>query len=193
MRVLGFTRGPLLDSPLFMFRLPLEGGKPPIRIFLHHLLEQSLEAALKILERPQFWRGVLAAMLVVLAVVGFWPSPVDQPIQGQIAGLLNFLHSGGAPGWLDYQFVEKTANVALFVPFGVATSLAFPKRPWWQNAALGTAVSGCMELGQLLFLHSRFATLVDVATNSTGAVLGALAVVSVFRFVQRGQAQRGQR
>lgn len=148
---------------------------------------------MKILETPRFWRGVLAAMLGVLALVGFWPSPVDQPIQGQIASLLNFLHRHGAPGWVDYSFVEKSANVALFVPFGIATSLAFPKKPWWQNAALGTAVSGCMELGQLLFLQSRFATLVDVATNSTGAVLGVLAAVSALWLVQRRQTQRRRR
>jgi glycopeptide antibiotics resistance protein len=35
-------------------------------------------------------------------------------------------------------------------------------------------VSGCIELGQLLFLHDRFASLSDIMTNTSGAVIGAL-------------------
>lgn len=146
-----------------------------------------------LLDKPRFWRGVLAGSFAFLALIGFWPTPVDQPIQGGLAEILAFLHALGIPGWIDYPFVEKSANVALFIPFGIAASLAFPKKQWWQNAALGTAVSGCMELGQLLFLHNRFSTLVDVVTNSTGAVIGAVAVAAAFRLRQRKQAQHPQR
>lgn len=146
-----------------------------------------------LLDKPRFWRGVLAGSFVFLALVGFWPTPVDQPIQGGIAEVLGLLHAHGIATWVDYQFVEKSANVALFVPFGIAASLAFPEKRWWQNAALGTAVSGCMELGQLLFLHSRFSTLVDVVTNSTGAVIGVLVAAAAFRLRQRKQAQYRRR
>ena len=31
-----------------------------------------------------------------------------------------------------------------------------------------------MELGQLLFLHNRFSSPVDLVTNTSGAVIGAL-------------------
>jgi glycopeptide antibiotics resistance protein len=144
---------------------------------------------LKLLEKPLLWRAVLAAMMAVLALVGFWPSPVDAPAQGAIAGLLAFLHSHGIPAWADYSLVEKSANVALFIPFGIATSLAYPYKTWWQNAGLGVAVSGCMELGQLLFLHNRFSSVADVVTNSGGSVIGALLVAAVLHAYQQKQAQ----
>jgi glycopeptide antibiotics resistance protein len=144
---------------------------------------------LKLLEKPLLWRAVLAVMLAVLALVGFWPSPVDAPAQGTIASALDFLHAHGIPGWINYSFVEKSANVVLFVPFGVATSLAYPDKRWWQNAALGIAVSGCMELGQLLFLHNRFSSFADVVTNSGGAVIGVLLGAAALRAYQRRGAQ----
>jgi VanZ family protein len=144
---------------------------------------------LKLLEKPLLWRGVLAVMLAVLALVGFWPSPVDAPAQGAIARVLGFLHAHGIPGWVDYSLVEKSANVFLFIPFGAAASLAYPNKWWWQNAALGVAVSGCMELGQLLFLHNRLSSLADVVTNSGGSVIGALLAAAVLHAYQHKRAQ----
>ncbi|WP_246527621.1 VanZ family protein [Pseudarthrobacter albicanus] len=145
---------------------------------------------MKLLEKPLLWRAVLAVMMAALALVGFWPSPVDAPAQGTIASVLAFLHAHGIPGWINYSLVEKAANVALFIPFGIAASLAYPDKRWWQNAALGVAVSGCMELGQLLFLHNRFSSWIDVVTNSGGSVIGALLAMAAVRTHQQKQAQR---
>lgn len=136
---------------------------------------------------PQAWRAVLAGFLAVLALVGFWPSPVDQPVQGQIAGFLFLIHSLGVPAWIGYGSVEASANVALFVPLGVLAALAFPGKPWWQIGAFGLLVSGFMELGQLLFLHSRFPSPLDLATNTAGCLVGALLVA---RFVIPRKAAR---
>lgn len=116
-------------------------------------------------------------MAVPLALVAFWPTPVDQPFGEQFAKILNFLHHHGIPQWLNYNFVEKSANVALFLPVGFVAALAFRNKQWWQIGAFGMLVSGCIELGQFLFLHSRFASPSDVMTNTSGAVIGALLAV----------------
>ncbi|WP_427172304.1 hypothetical protein [Arthrobacter sp. 92] len=102
------------------------------------------EARLTALQRPPVWRGVLIASLMVLAIIGFWPSPVDAPIQGQLASRLKFLQNHGFPLWVNYSLVEESANVVLFIPLGVTVGLAFPDKRWWQNAAFGTMVSGCI-------------------------------------------------
>ncbi|WP_285245711.1 VanZ family protein [Pseudarthrobacter sp. fls2-241-R2A-127] len=99
---------------------------------------------------------------------------MDQPVSGQLASVLNFLHHHGIPRWFNYDFVERSANIALFVPVGFVAGLAFPTKQWWQIGAFGMLVSGCIELGQFLFLHSRFASPSDVMTNTSGAVIGAL-------------------
>ncbi|MFJ6028427.1 VanZ family protein [Pseudarthrobacter sp. NPDC092424] len=55
---------------------------------------------------------------------------------------------------------------------------------------LGFAISGCMELGQLIFLHNRFATPVDLLTNTSGAVIGALlAGASARALAKKAQAR----
>lgn len=113
-------------------------------------------------------------MLVSLAFIAYWPSPVDQPVSGLLADYLYVLHRHGLPAWINYKFVEASANVALFTPLGSVSSLAFPGKRWWQVGAFGLFISGCMELGQLLFLHNRFASPLDLMTNTSGAVIGAL-------------------
>lgn len=130
---------------------------------------------------PSVWRAALAGFLAFLALVGFWPSPVDQPVQSQIAGVLFFLHSRGVPGWIGYGFVEASANVALFVPVGFVAALAFPRSLWWQIGALGLLVSAFMELGQLLFLQNRVPSPLDLATNTAGCILGFLLVAHFVR------------
>lgn len=129
---------------------------------------------LDLLQNRRFWQLVFVTLLVPLMFVAYWPSPVDQPMQEQLADILNTLHRRGVPGWIDYNFVESAANVGLFIPVGFVTCFAFPERRWWQVSALGLLISGIMELGQLLFLHDRFASLVDLLTNTLGALAGAL-------------------
>lgn len=129
-------------------------------------------------------------MLIPLALVAFWPSPVDKPVSGQLMAVLNVLHRHGAPGWFDYNFVEAFANVVLFVPVGFVSALAFPAKRWWQIGAFGLLVSGCMELGQLLFLHDRFASPSDIVTNASGAVIGALLAAFAVQTQKRPAALR---
>ncbi|MFJ6303406.1 VanZ family protein [Pseudarthrobacter oxydans] len=142
---------------------------------------------MKQFEKSRLWRLVLTAMLIPLAFVAFWPSPVDQPFHGQLAALLNSLHRRGIPTWFNYTFVEASANVALFVPVGVVSSPAFPNWPWWRIGVFGLLISCCMELGQLLFLHDRFPSPIDIVTNTSGAVIGALLAGAA---VKRLQARR---
>ncbi|MDR6505092.1 VanZ family protein [Arthrobacter oryzae] len=145
---------------------------------------------MKRLEQRRFWQAILATMLVSLAFVAFWPSPVDQPVQGQLAGFLIVIHMLGVPGWVNYSFIEAAANVALFVPLGVVSSQAFPGKRLWQLGAFGLVVSGCAELGQQLFLHDRFASPLDLVTNTAGCVIGALVARASVRELKHRQAQR---
>ncbi|GGI69266.1 VanZ family protein [Pseudarthrobacter scleromae] len=140
---------------------------------------------MKQLANYRLWRLVLIVMLVPLALIAFWPSPVDQPVQGQLAAVLNFLHRQGIPAWVNYKFVESSANVALFVPVGAVSSLAFPSWRWWRIGAFGFLISCCMELGQLLFLHDRFPSPLDLVTNTSGAVLGALLAAALLEWRAR--------
>ena len=136
---------------------------------------------------PRPWQWVLVAMMVPLAFVAFWPSPIDYHVQADLAKILKFLHSHGIPTWFNYKFVEAAANVVLFVPLGAVARLAFPSKRWWQVGAFGLIVSGCMELGQLLFLDNRYASPLDLVTNTGGAVIGAIAATLV---INRLRARR---
>lgn len=117
---------------------------------------------------------MLIAMLIPLALIAFWPTPVDKPMQGLLADTLRLSHSHGMPRWFNYGFVEASANVGLFVPLGIVSALAFPSSSWWRISAIGFVISLGIEVGQLLFLSDRFSSPLDVVANTAGAVTGAL-------------------
>ena len=129
---------------------------------------------MRFLHHQRLWQLVLAALTIPLAFLAFWPAPVDKPVSGQLAVVLTFLHRHGIPRWFNYSFIEASANVVLFMPVGFVAALAFSSKRWWQIGGFGMLVSGCIELGQLLFLHDRFASPSDIIANTSGAVIGAL-------------------
>lgn len=131
-------------------------------------------AILRLIKNPRGWQLILVALAVPLALIAFWPTPVDQAASRQFAAILTLLHCHGVPTWFNYKFVEAAANVVIFLPVGFVAALGFPSKRWWQIGAFGLLVSGSIELGQLLFLHDRFASPSDIMTNTTGAVIGAL-------------------
>ena len=122
-------------------------------------------------------RGALvlaAGYLVVLALIAFWPTPVDRGAHRPITTVLAHLHAHGVPAWFNYGLVEFTANIALFVPVGLLGVLLLGRARWWVAVVAGFAASSLIELGQLTFLPSRYATVMDVIANTSGAMLGAL-------------------
>lgn len=126
------------------------------------------------MKNPLTWRIALMAYLASLALVGFWRSPVDKPILRSLTSALSYLHGVGVPGWFDYHLIEASANVVMFIPLGALAAMALRSTPWWQLAAIGLTASLCMEVGQLLFIPARFASVIDVVTNTSGAVMGII-------------------
>jgi len=124
--------------------------------------------------------------LVALALIAFWPTPVDQGAHDPLVSLLGWLQRHGAPGWLSYNFVEFSANIALFVPVGLLGVILLGARHWWLAILAGFTASFCIELGQLLFLPARFATVNDVIANTLGTVIGtvlALMLIGALHFM----------
>lgn len=124
------------------------------------------------MNNPLPWRVALTSYVAGLAVVGFWPMPVDKPISRTLAAVFKYLHNHGAPEWFDYHFVEASANVMLFVPLGIAMAMALPAVPWWQLSGIGLTASTSLELGQLILIPARFSSPMDIVTNTFGAVIG---------------------
>jgi len=129
---------------------------------------------------------VLAALyLVTLALIAFWPTPVDRSSHTALLSTLDWMHSHGLPTWLGYAFVEFTANIALFVPVGLLGVILIGARHWWLAILTGFLASCTIELGQLLFLPARFASVKDVIANTSGAVVGAALALLVLVVVHR--------
>lgn len=130
------------------------------------------------------------AYFAALAGILLWPSPVDRPIDGTLLHVIDWLHRHGLPEWLvSYSTVEFTANIALFIPFGIILALPLPRRKWWLAVAIAAAVSAGVELAQALLLPERLAAWSDIVANTSGAFIGAL-LVFLFGTVSVRRAER---
>lgn len=123
-----------------------------------------------------------------LAFVVLWPSPIDQPVAGLLNRAIAELHERGVPAFVDYEFIEFAANIALFVPVGLLFGLALPMSWWAAMLMLGPALSGVIELLQRELLEARYATVSDVVANSIGATIGVFLMLALRAAV----AQRDQ-
>ncbi|WP_038467410.1 VanZ family protein [Arthrobacter sp. PAMC 25486] len=124
----------------------------------------------------------LAAVdFAALAGILFWPSPVDKPVGGELTQFIKWLHNLGVPRWtVGYMQIEFTANILLFVPFGIIVTLRLHRKRWWLAVPVAAAISGAVELAQTLFLPQRFPAWSDIVANTSGAFIGALLVLFVW-------------
>jgi glycopeptide antibiotics resistance protein len=129
------------------------------------------------------------AYIAACLVIGFWPSRVDAPVDRPLNRVLAWLHSSGIPDVVDFRFVERGANLLLFVPLGALLAAQLHRRHWWIALVAGIALSGFIELGQALLLPGRFATWSDILTNSAGAVIG-VGITMLLRRRTRGTTSR---
>nr|WP_256128143.1 VanZ family protein [Arthrobacter sp. SDTb3-6] len=118
--------------------------------------------------------ALAAAYVLALALILFWPTPVDRPVDGTLNEVIRWAHRHGVPRAIGYHQVEFTSNIALFVPMGYLASV------WWRNSWVGLLtgclISCCVELSQTLFLPHRVGSGLDVLANTTGAGVGAVIV-----------------
>ncbi|KRF05089.1 hypothetical protein ASH00_11650 [Arthrobacter sp. Soil782] len=147
-----------------------------------------------VVRRRRFLAVLLAGYLVVLSLIAYWPSPVDEGASGFINRALRVLHRLGVPGWFDYSVIESGANVLLFIPFGILVAAFLPLRRAWVALPAGIVSSICIKVGQELFRPERVATPRDVLANALGAAIGTLLCTGgrtrETRFGPKGEGQR---
>ena len=112
--------------------------------------------------------------IAFVLLVTLWPTTVDKPIDPYLLKFLASIHKHGVPSFVDYNFIEFTANVLFFVPVGFLGGLLLPYRLQWLAVVLGGVLSCCIELSQKLFLPGRVASLGDVLANTSGALIGCI-------------------
>ena len=123
---------------------------------------------------------LLGVILVVIAVIVFWPGPPDPNGQTALREYLDTGHRHGLPRWIDYNLVQNSSNVLMFVPIGLLGALALYRRNYLIVLYAGLA-SGLIELVQLVLLPDRVASWQDMAANTIGAFLGLLCALPALR------------
>ncbi len=139
---------------------------------------------------PRVLRIVLGAYVALLAVVGFFPSPIDRPIDAPLSRIIQWCGQHGL-GFVTYARVEFGANIALFMPLGMLLALLFGPRRWWRAPVICFVATVLIELGQGVLLPQRIASIGDVIANTVGGILGTLAAVAIMAVVARNRRAIG--
>jgi glycopeptide antibiotics resistance protein len=129
--------------------------------------------------RVRFVSVLTVVYAAFVLLVTLWPTTVDKGLDPYIDRLLAKLWTKGVPTFVDYSFIEFSANVVFFVPVGFLLALIVSYRFWWVAVVGGAAFSVSIETAQRLFLPGRVADLGDVLANTTGAVIGCLIAVAI--------------
>ncbi|PIO52004.1 VanZ family protein [Leucobacter sp. OAMLP11] len=79
--------------------------------------------------------------------------------------------------------IEDLANIALFVPLGLAVAAVLPRRAWWFALPICVAATAAIELSQSV-IPGRVPDLSDVVLNAVGAAIGC-AILGIRRAVRR--------
>ena len=135
---------------------------------------------------PRVLRIVLGAYVALLAVVGFFPSPVDRPIDAPLSRIIQWCGQHGL-GFITYARVEFGANIALFVPLGMLLALLFGPRRWWRAPVICFVATVIIELGQGALLPQRVTSIGDVIANTIGGILGTLVAVAIIATAARNR------
>ncbi len=137
-------------------------------------------------------RRVLAIVsvlyLVGLALIAFWPVPVDQEFSDALELLIAQLQGDGL-SFLSYATVEIAANVLLFVPLGILLAVLFGPGARWLAFGACVAVSAFIEFAQAVLLPDRTAAVSDLLANVAGAAIGVL-IVAIVSAVRGRSAKR---
>lgn len=116
-------------------------------------------------------RVVLAGYTVALALIAFWPTPVDAGLARLLAALTRRLPV------LTYERIEFLANIAMFVPLGVLLAIVLVR-----SRALVLPIvfvtTFLIECVQALLLPERTPSVMDIVANTAGGCMGLLAVAA---------------
>lgn len=123
--------------------------------------------ASRMVREPRAW---LVVYVVTLALIAFWPVPVDSgagPFLRTVTRLFPML---------TYDRIEFGANVVLFVPWGLLLTFLLPTQRWLV-LPIAFLTTFAIECGQGLALAARTPSVHDMVANTAGACLGMLIAV----------------
>ncbi len=119
---------------------------------------------------------LMAGYVAVVALIVFWPT--TEINNASIGGIWVVLHALGAPRWISPGTIEFATNVLLFVPLGFLGRLIWAELDWHGWLGAGLLASATIEIAQSTFLPGRVPSVLDVAANTLGAVLGFVLVTA---------------
>jgi VanZ family protein len=121
---------------------------------------------------------LLVAYLAALALIAFWPEPVDKGAVGLLDRIERYLP------WATYGRVEFSANVVLFVPLGWLLSILL-SRTRYLVLPLGLLATIAIETVQGDLLSQRTFDISDILANTAGVCIGMLLAALGERLTRR--------
>ncbi len=128
----------------------------------------------------------------IVLVITLWPNHLFMRAKPRVVRGLEWLHSQQLFEWLYWTRLEVLANVAMLVPVALLLTFVLGARRWWMAVGICVAASIGVEAVQYL-MPGRVSSILDVIANTLGAVIGALAAISIEVIAVRGRRASARR
>ncbi|NLO72426.1 MAG: VanZ family protein [Porphyromonadaceae bacterium] len=129
-------------------------------------------------------RILLIPYLVSLFLITWLPGSEAERVTGIVAYTAHALERWSIPFAVGYPALEFTANIVLFLPFGLFLRLAWPQLTLLVVSLSSSAVSVLIETVQVL-LPTRYPTVSDVIANTSGGIIGYGLAIGAVALVRR--------
>jgi glycopeptide antibiotics resistance protein len=123
--------------------------------------------------------GIFLACLGITLTVTLWPYPLETPLLHLILDLVESTKTISFPPRVVIGVIDISANVVLFLPLGALLAALLRRSLWWCGPAFALVLSVLIELTQFIALPDRTGTILDVVSNTCGALIGALLVLVI--------------
>ena len=142
-----------------------------------HRAARRVRGPLRSTRVRQTVRVLAVVYLAMVAVITLSPAQSTNP-GGPLLWVTQWLARSPVTSWLTLSRFDFTANVIMFVPFGVLVGLLLGPRRWWLVLVLAAASTVAIETAQL-FIPNRVSDVHDLIANTAGAAIGLGLIVTV--------------
>ena len=133
------------------------------------------------IRRHPLLSALAAAYVVALAWITLTPAPFGGARTALMARLATMLAEFGPTRWITPAGLEFTANLVLFIPFGLLFLALFGRGRWLGILFAGFIASCWIELAQSVWLPMRDANPLYVVAHVAGTAVGVSIAVAMTR------------
>lgn len=135
--------------------------------------------------------SVTAVMTAFLAWLTLSPQRLEQRLPEGVEAAREFIATSFGPQFATIGWMDRFANIAVFIAVGVLAYLIIPRRAWFVALLVAPVASALVELVQAVALPDRVSDPGDVVSAALGGAIGVSVAALCTALTARRRSSEG--